>query len=84
MYWRGFTDKELSMMATHLANGGSLCCEENAGVRMAITKSTRKQDKIYDFAYGRLGCGFGLADRRYFPDNLTWGEHYLNRFLESL
>lgn len=55
-WWWTFTDVEISMIASHLAAGGSFCCKANADARCAVTSSKRKQDLLAEHAYEGWGC----------------------------
>lgn len=55
-WWWTFTDEELSKIASHLAAGGTLCCEHNADARRAITENRRKLDLLAEHAYDGWGC----------------------------
>lgn len=54
--WDGFTDDELSMILSHIAGGGALCCVENADARATITESRSRRKRLADYAYEALGC----------------------------
>lgn len=67
--WSGFTDVELSMIASHLAGGGALCCLQNRSVRATITDNRSRRARLAHEAYERFGCDPARA------------EHYLYSFL---
>jgi hypothetical protein len=79
--WRSFTHTELSLIASHLAGGGSFCCQHNAEQRARVTDNLRKRDRLAEFAHEAMGCrSRGASDD-------TWrGEsaHYLAKFLDSV
>lgn len=55
-WWWTFTDVELSMIASHLAAGGSFCCMANADARELVTRSLYKQALLAEHAYEAWGC----------------------------
>ena len=82
--WRGFTHQQLSMMASLLAGGGSLCCADHAPERATITPSIRKGARILHFAHENLGCRW--ADSTGETDD-SWAERssrYLKTFLNTV
>lgn len=62
-WWWTFTDVELSMIASHLAAGGSFCCKANADARELVTTSEIKQELLAEHAYERWGCYDGGYDK---------------------
>ena len=55
-WWWTFTDVELSVIASHLAAGGSFCCKHNEDARRAVTGDRRKLDLLAGHAYDGWGC----------------------------
>lgn len=54
--WPAFTHDELSMIASHLAGGGILCCDEGADARKTITSNRSRRERLADEAYQRFEC----------------------------
>jgi len=58
MNWRRFTHRQLSMIASHLAGGGTVCtCEPQGRQALAtVTTSRRLRDDLGEHAYENWGC----------------------------
>jgi hypothetical protein len=54
--WASFTHDQLSMIASWLAGGGSLCCDRGIAARATVTDSIRKREILNDEAYQRWSC----------------------------
>ncbi len=76
-----FTDTQISMIATHLANGETLCCDENWPAVMTICTTPKQARILADYAHDTL---------RHFVPPLAGAEAEiyanwnLQTFLESL
>jgi hypothetical protein len=74
-----WTDEQLSMILSHVAGGGSLCCAENESARDAIARSSAQSIRIADWAYELMGCHLEMdAD-----GGTSRGRHYLTNAEES-
>lgn len=79
--WPGFTHTELSMIASHLAGGGSFCCRHNAAQRARVTSNRRKRERLATFAHEAMGC---RSDRTSEDSWMRWAARYLEKFLDSV
>jgi hypothetical protein len=79
--WGGFTDAQLSMIASHLAGGGSLCCANEAGSRAAITRSEDRDGLIEMFGHEALGCRWDNETDEHWS---TRSGRYLHNFLNTV
>lgn len=89
--WRGFSDVELSMIASALAGGHPLCCREHALERATITDSRRKRTVISDEMYERCGCTpwdpqwqAGRTPEYIASEIAFWTDYYLGKFLDTV
>lgn len=80
MNWRRFTHRQLSMIASHLAGGGTFCdrlktCAPEGRQALATVSSSRRlRDDLGEHASEDWGCGWG-TDR---------ASHYLEKFLSQI
>lgn len=85
--WHGFTDQQLSMIASTLAGGGAFCCRYHERERQTVTASPSRQERLDAYAHENLGCRWrgergGAAE----TDEHWKGRSalYLERFLHSV
>ncbi len=69
----GFSEEQLSMIASALAVGDRVCCKGGGANRQTICVTRRQASALEDWAYENLGC-----DKR-----LDTDDAYLDRFLQS-
>lgn len=74
--WSLFTDEEISMILSCLANEVALCCEVGASVRHAITDDARKLRMLDYWSYEGTGHGPHLRSEHW--------ENYFDQTVESI